>query len=220
MLPAMTPDGTKRGELFDKWADRYDESVQSGCGFPFAGYEATLDRVVALAAVEPNLHVLDLGIGTGNLARRFVDLGCEVWGVDISSKMLARAHTKLPSVRLVQGDIAAGWPSGLPDRLDRIVSAYVFHHFDLSTKVDLVARLLRDHGASGCRIVVGDICVPTETVLDDVRREWGKQMDQEEYYWIADEAIAACKRSGIHAGYEQTSSFAGVFVFEAGRLEA
>lgn len=132
--------------------------------------------------------------------------------------MLALARTKLPSARLVRGDIVAGWPSELPDRFDCIVSAYVFHHFDLSTKVDLVARLLRDHGASGCRIVMGDVCVPTKVALDDVRRTWGKQMDQEEHYWIADEAIAACERSGIQARHEQTSPFAGVFVFETGRL--
>ncbi|MCX6093275.1 MAG: hypothetical protein NTY63_00410 [Candidatus Bipolaricaulota bacterium] len=75
MLPAMTPDGSKRGGLFDTWADRYDEAVNSGVGFPFAGYEATLDRVAALATAGPGSRVLDVGIGTGNLARRFVDLG-------------------------------------------------------------------------------------------------------------------------------------------------
>ncbi len=43
-------------------------------------------------------------------------------------------------------------------------------------------------------------------------------MDNDEYYWIADEAIAACRRDGVRVRYEQVSPFAGVFVFEAGRL--
>lgn len=214
----MRPGDSKRAELFDKWADRYDEAVHSGDGFPFAGYEATLDRVTVLAAAEPRSRVLDVGIGTGNLARRFVDQGCEVWGVDISSKMLALAHAKLPSVRLVLGDIADEWPSGLPDRFDGVVSAYVFHHFDLSAKVAVLARLLRDHCGPGRRIAVGDVCVPTETALDDLRRKCGDQMDEEEHYWIADEAIAACKHCGIRVRYEQVSAFAGVFVFGAGNL--
>jgi putative AdoMet-dependent methyltransferase len=214
----MARDKGEQVELFDRWADRYDEAVHAGVGFPFAGYEATLDRVTALAEVGPGSRVLDVGIGTGNLARRFVDLGCCVWGIDISSKMLALAHAKLPSVRLVLGDIAGEWPSELPDRFDGVVSAYVFHHFDLSAKVAVLARLLRDRCGPGRRIVVGDVCVPTETALDDLRRKCGDQMDEEEHYWIADEAIATCKECGIRASYEQVSAFAGVFVFGAGNL--
>lgn len=206
-----------RQRLFDRWADRYDEAVHSGVGFPFAGYEATLDRVAALAAARAGSRVLDVGIGTGNLAQRFVDLGCEVWGIDISSRMLALAQAKLPSVRLVQGDIAGEWPSALPGQFDCIVSAYVFHHLGLSGKIDLLARLLQDRCTSGGPIVLGDVAVPTWAALDDVRRAWGEQMDEEEHYWIADEAVAACRQRGIRASYEPVSAFAGVFVFASGR---
>ena len=76
----MLPGRCEREKLFDNWADSYDEAVQSDRGFPFAGYEATLDRVAALACAKPSLRALKLGIGTGNLARRssISDLRCGV----------------------------------------------------------------------------------------------------------------------------------------------
>ena len=212
----MTRDRFEEARLFDAWAARYDEAVRSGQGFPFAGYAATLDRVAALACAKSGMRVLDLGIGTGNLARRFVGLGCDVWGTDISSKMLALAQAKVPRVHLVQADMAGVWPPALPERFDRVVSAYVFHHFKLATKVDLLLHLLRDHCAADGLVVVGDICLATAKELLAARREWGHLMDPEEHYWIADEAIAACERAGLRVQYEQVSAFAGVFILEDG----
>ena len=90
-----------RLELFDAWAADYDLGVASEEGFPFAGYERVLGRVVQLAALQPTsaqppLRVLDLGTGTGNLAARFTALGAEVWGLDFSSQMLLKAKEKRP----------------------------------------------------------------------------------------------------------------------------
>ncbi len=212
----MAQGHSEEARLFDEWADRYDETVRSSHGFPFAGYDATLARVAALAGVEGCHRVLDLGIGTGNLATRLADSGCEIWGLDISPKMLRAAQEKLPRARLVRGDVTAGWPSDLPERFDRIVSGYVFHHFDLAAKVDLLSRLLRDHCSLCGRVVVGDISFPTASNLVEARREWERLMDPEEYYWIADEAIKACEQAGLRVEYEQVSAFAGVFILEDG----
>jgi len=82
--------------LFDDWAQHYDRSIQADGGFPFDGYEQVLDEVVRTACAQPGMTVLDLGIGTGNLAARFVRLGCDVWGIDFSAEMLAKALEKLP----------------------------------------------------------------------------------------------------------------------------
>ncbi len=212
----MAQDRSEEARLFDEWADRYDETVRSGHGFPFAGYDAVLARVAALADVEGCHRVLDLGIGTGNLAKRFADCGCDVWGIDISNEMLAIAKAKLPKAHLAHGDIAAGWPGGFPERFDRMVSAYVFHHFDLDAKVELLTRLVRGHCSPGGRVVVGDISFPTASKLLEARREWERLMDPEEYYWIADEAIDACEQAGLRVEYEQVSAFAGVFILEDG----
>jgi putative AdoMet-dependent methyltransferase len=212
----MAQDRSEEARLFDEWADRYDETVRSSHGFPFDGYDATLARVAALADVEGYHRVLDLGIGTGNLATRLADSGCEIWGLDISPKMLRAAQAKLPRARLVQGDVTAGWPSDLPERFDRMVSAYVFHHFDLDAKVELLTRLVRGHCSPGGRVVVGDISFPTASKLLEAGREWGQLMDPEEYYWIADEAIDTCEQAGLRVEYEEVSAFAGVFLLEDG----
>jgi ubiquinone/menaquinone biosynthesis C-methylase UbiE len=60
---------TDRTPLFDGWAENYDATI-APTRFPFGGYDQVLDKVVRLAEVAPRMQVLDLGIGTGNLAVR------------------------------------------------------------------------------------------------------------------------------------------------------
>lgn len=49
------PHDASRRELFDRWARSYDASVVAGAGFPFAGYDDVLDRIVALSGAGPGL---------------------------------------------------------------------------------------------------------------------------------------------------------------------
>jgi 2-polyprenyl-3-methyl-5-hydroxy-6-metoxy-1,4-benzoquinol methylase len=63
--------------LFDDWAETYDASVQE-VDFPFDGYELVLDEVARLAAVQPGMRILELGIGTGNLTKRLANSGCAI----------------------------------------------------------------------------------------------------------------------------------------------
>ena len=95
----------ERVQLFDRWAQHYDSSVPGRDSFPHDGYEKVLELVAATASVRPGMTILDLGIGTGNLAAHFVEQGCTVWGVDFSSEMLKRARDTLPQVVLVQADL-------------------------------------------------------------------------------------------------------------------
>ncbi len=88
-----------REQLFDEWAASYDESVGGYSGFPFEGYEQVLDLIAKRAGVEAGMEVLDLGIGTGNLAARFIDRNCALWGLDFSLKMLAKVRRKYCSQR-------------------------------------------------------------------------------------------------------------------------
>jgi putative AdoMet-dependent methyltransferase len=207
--------GSEEARVFDDWAGHYDESVRSSGGFPFGGYEAVLEQVVTLAAAEPGCQVLDLGIGTGNLAKHFVALKCQVWGIDFSPKMLAVAQTKLPRVHLTQADLAGTWPTEFRRRFDRIVSAYVFHHFDLAGKVSLLTRLIRDHCTDAGRIVVADVSFPTIAALEKAKLQWEKRWDEDEYYWVAEETVAACEQAGLRLQYRQVTDFAGVFVVES-----
>ena len=161
-----------RVRLFDDWAERYDQSIQDDVSFPFDGYEQVLDEITRAAGARCGMKVLDLGVGTGNLAARFAALGRDIWGIDFSAEMLAKAIEKLPQAVLVQADLLRDWPTELDHRFDRIVSAYVLHEFDLATKVKLLQGLTERHLAAKGRIVVGDIAFATFGARDQARRKW------------------------------------------------
>ncbi len=53
-----------RRELFDRWADTYDQSVSGPDGsFPFTGYEEVHSMIVREATAERGMTVLDVGVG-------------------------------------------------------------------------------------------------------------------------------------------------------------
>ena len=205
---------TDRTQLFDNWAKDYDTTVVSTEGnFPFDGYEQVLDEVVRLADVKPHMQILDLGIGTGNLAKRFLHSGCEVWGADFSAEMLAQTRAKLPQIKLVKTDLLEEWPTELQRPFDRVVSSYVLHEFNLITKVNLLRRVASHNLSINGYILVADIAFPSTIARTIASQAWADKWDEEEYYWAADEAISACEQAGLQATYKQISSCGGIFTF-------
>jgi putative AdoMet-dependent methyltransferase len=205
-----------RGALFDRWAAGYDRSVREIAGaerYPFAGYERVLDEVCREAGGGAGMRVLDLGTGTGNVARRLLDFGCRVWGTDFSEQMLERARVKLPGATLVGADLRKDWPGSIAGPFDRIVSAYVLHEFDLATKVSILIEARR-RLVPGGRIVVGDVAFATRCELERSRAAWREEWDDSEHYWAADEALDAASRAGLRGRWTAISACAGVFVFD------
>jgi ubiquinone/menaquinone biosynthesis C-methylase UbiE len=96
-------------------------------------------------------NVLDLGCGTGNLFLKFLKLGFNVWGVDISEDMVSVLREKIPEqmqdraklfVRNVDEFIAEGGKS-----FDCIVSSSVLHHLpDYVDTLGQALKLLRPGG--------------------------------------------------------------------------
>ena len=202
-----------RSQLFDNRAQSYDNSIMSDeDNFPFAGYEQVLERVVSLADARPNMRVLDLGIGTGNLAARFVNKGCHVWGLDFSAEMLAQTKAKLPQVNLVQANLLGDWTKELQPPFDRVVSAYVFHEFALETKIRLLQQIWSHCLLTNGFVLVADIAFTDVDKRTAASLHW-QCWDEDEYYWAADEAITACEQVGLLMRYEQISICGGVFTF-------
>lgn len=208
-------------EEFDDWAEGLDQDViEYADKFPFDGYPLVLDEVFRQAAVAAGDAVLDLGVGTGNLAGRFLAISCRVYGLDFSSKMLAAARQKYPQLNLAHADLLGDWTSVLQQSFDRkiyeaIVSCYTFHHFDLETKVDLLLKLAKVHLEPGGRIVIGDIAFWNTVARVEAKETWADLWEEEDY-WIADETLNACQAAGLWVEYEQISSCAGVFIFQPG----
>lgn len=72
-----------RGEFWAERADRFDEGV--------AAYR---DRLLAVAAVEPDMEVLDVGCGSGQTTRDAARRARSALGVDLSSRMIALARSR------------------------------------------------------------------------------------------------------------------------------
>ncbi len=194
---------------FDDWAETYDQDVTGG-SFPFTGYRQVLEMVVHLADARPGMSILDLGAGTGNLSRLFIDLGCRVTATDFSSAMLDKARKRLPGAALIQADLRQSFPAELlGQKFDRIVSAYVFHHFELAEKVSIAIRLAGLLAAGG-RLIIADISFPDQPALEAVKQAAGANWE-EELYWIASETVPELKKAGFDVIYQPVSSCAGVY---------
>jgi putative AdoMet-dependent methyltransferase len=200
---------------FDEWAPSYDEEIAAAPGdrFPFAGYREALSTVWREAGAAPGSTVLDLGVGTGELSRLFLEAGCQVTGADFSAVMLQKTREKFPEMDLVQVDLTQDeWPQALDRRFEHVVSNYTLHEFPFETKLRILERLAKNHLAPGGHIVVGDVAFLTEADRDRVREEAGDEWE-EEFFWTADETRPALETAGWRVAYQQLSICAGVYAF-------
>jgi SAM-dependent methyltransferase len=115
-----------------------------------AGFPADLlDRLLARGIVRAGARVLDLGTGTGSLARLFARYGCMVTGVDIATPLLAQAQRLDSEIGVkIEYVEARAEATGLPDGAFDVVSAgQCWHWFDRPAVAREVKRLLSHDGS-------------------------------------------------------------------------
>ena len=129
------------GNLFDRTAsdyDRIDRLLALGSG-PWYRNQA-LQR----AGLKPGMRIVDIGVGTGLVAREAVTLVGDpalVVGVDPSAGMMACAH--LPGVQLIEGRAEA---IPFPDASFDFLSYALRHISDLSAAFGEFHRVLKPGG--------------------------------------------------------------------------
>jgi SAM-dependent methyltransferase len=108
---------------FDRAAGYYDQTR----GFPPGVENDVADAVAEL--IGPGARILEVGIGTGRIARPLLGRGYSVTGVDLSRNMMDRLLEALPPdgprPSLLEAD-ATQLPLA-PGRFDAVISVHVFH---------------------------------------------------------------------------------------------
>jgi len=105
-------------------------------------------RLQALGIGLPGQRLLDLGTGTGVLARVFASQGCQVTGIDIAENQIDAAR-KLADAQGLTVDfrVAAAEDSVLPSAsFDFITASQCWLYFDKNRVIPEVARLLAPGG--------------------------------------------------------------------------
>lgn len=113
-------------------------------GFPAEFFE----RVQKLDLIPSGTRLLDLGTGTGTIARGMAQRGCIVSALDISESLITTAQ-KLDEQANVEIDyhIASAEETGLPDKsFDVITAGQCWHWFDGDQVAQEVNRLLATNG--------------------------------------------------------------------------
>lgn len=114
-----------------------------------AGYPRSFfNRVTALDIGLHGQRILDLGTGTGNLAREFARRGCHVTGIDISEGQIAEARRLAAEQGIdVNFRVAPAEETGLANHsFDVITASQCWLYFDRDKTVAEVKRLLVSNG--------------------------------------------------------------------------
>jgi SAM-dependent methyltransferase len=114
-------------------------------GFPRSFFDLAARWGVGLAGQ----HVVDLGTGTGTLARGFAQRGCHVTALDTSAAMLEQA-LRLDALAGAQVDYWLGpaEQTGLPDACaDAVTAGQCWHWFQRASAAAEALRVLRPGGS-------------------------------------------------------------------------
>jgi len=144
-------------------------------GFP----PAFFDRLAAMRIVRPGARSLDVGTGTGTLARGLAARGCESTGLDRSTPLMEEAaridREAGISVRYVEAPAEA---TGLPEAsFDLVIAGQCWHWFDRPRAAAEARRLLKP----GAHLVIahfdwiplpGNIADLTEKLIEKHSPKW------------------------------------------------
>ena len=152
-----------------------DDYARYRAGFP----DSLFDRLARFDIGEAGQSVVDLGTGTGALARGFARRGCRVVGIDPAKPLLqqARLVDAAEGIR-IDYRVAHAEDTGLPSQSVDVVSAgQCWHWFDRVRATAEVARILQPEG----RLVIahfdwipltGNVVQATEALIASHNPAW------------------------------------------------
>lgn len=126
------------------WGKTSHDYAQYRSGYP----ESFFDILAALGIGRPEQTILDLGTGTGVLARAFAKRGAIVTGVDIAANQIAMAKelARHDGLEISFEAIPAEAVSFPPESFEVISAGQSWLYFDASLMIPKVLRLLKPNG--------------------------------------------------------------------------
>lgn len=130
----------RRRELFDQAAEYYDEARPR--------YPAALfDDVLAAVDAGSSPHVLEIGPGTGQATRSWIERGCSVVAVELGPRLAARLRENIAGLGPVTVIGGAFEEVELPaNSFDVVTAATAIHWIDPQVRYRTPYGLLRENG--------------------------------------------------------------------------
>jgi SAM-dependent methyltransferase len=193
------------------WQPPYDRHA--------AGYANQLDgtlvgpveRVVEMAGACPGVQLLDIGTGTGTIARAAAARGASVVGIDASAGMLEVARTLSPELDLRLAD-ACSLPFG-DGVFDVVACGLSISHFtDREKALREVLRVLRHGGSFVASAWADGGSGPTRTIFEILDRYAARDDSLDEKTWATGRLGSDVLREvGFTSVSVETQSFSGAF---------
>lgn len=144
---------------FERQAEAYERGRP---GYPPDAIAWLIDQL----GLRPDRTVVDVGAGTGKLARALEPSGAEVIAVEPVEGMRAVLARELPAVRALSG--TAESTALDPDVADAVVVGQAFHWFDAPAALAEFRRVLRPAGRLGLVWNVRDRRQELQRAIDEI----------------------------------------------------
>ena len=180
--------GSHSKQRFDEWAPSYEQGLL--WRMFFLPVYRQLQRVLP---APKGMHILDIGCGTGALARNLNESGARVTGVDESKGMIEEARRRSGDREGLSFLMAGAESLPLEDACsDLVVTSVAFHHFQNAGKaLKEMRRVLKP----GSAMYICDLC--GEGLPGRISLCYGRIKEIDHHYYSKQDLATMMKDNGL-----------------------